>query len=202
MGTEQTTEEKILAAAEEVFLQSGFDGARMQEIANKAEINKAMLHYYFRSKDLLFERIFEEKARYFFPEVNEIFAQENSFEQKIHSFIEKYIHFINQHPYIPIFIITTINRKGQEVFIDKLPLKASLAQNLFTSYFKDFQEGKVAEINPLQLALSVIGMCVFPYLGRPILNHVFKIQGDEFFELMEARIQEVQLYVSKILKVD
>ena len=55
-----TTEEKIVKAAEEVFMEHGFDGARMQLIADKAEINKAMLHYYFRSKEVLFEKIFDE----------------------------------------------------------------------------------------------------------------------------------------------
>ncbi|MBK8473243.1 MAG: helix-turn-helix transcriptional regulator [Sphingobacteriales bacterium] len=61
-----STEAKILAAAEQVFLRSGYDGSRMQEIADLAGINKAMLHYYFRSKDLLFERIFEQKFISFF----------------------------------------------------------------------------------------------------------------------------------------
>ena len=55
----ENTEEKILKAAEEVFVQKGLDGARMQEIADKAGINKSLLHYYYRTKDKLFSKVFK-----------------------------------------------------------------------------------------------------------------------------------------------
>ncbi len=194
-----STEEKILEAAEAIFIKDGYDGARMQDIADRAEINKAMLHYYFRSKDQLFERVFNEKAKFFFPEIAGVFSKDNTFIEKMEEFVELYIHFINQYPFIPFFIIRTINTSGKESFIEKLPFKDSLAPPIFNSYFQDSQKGLVAEINPLQFVLSVIGMCIFPFLGRPILQHAFDLKPEQFTELMELRINELKIYIRKIL---
>ena len=85
MSKDQTTEQNILNAAEKVFISTGYDGARMQAIANEANINKAMLHYYFKSKDMLFEKVFDEKAKCFFPQILEIAEGELDFIEKIES---------------------------------------------------------------------------------------------------------------------
>ena len=69
-NVETGTEQRILEAAQQVFTRDGFDGARMQEIAETAGINKALLHYYFRSKKRLFEKVLEEKMRAFLPEIS------------------------------------------------------------------------------------------------------------------------------------
>ncbi len=100
-----STEEKILEAAKEVFLKKGFDGARMQEIADTAGINKAMLHYYFRTKDRLFEHIFVTAISNIFPKVGGIFISDAPFEDKIRAFIRDYLSFILQNPFLPIFIL-------------------------------------------------------------------------------------------------
>ncbi|MBK9511763.1 MAG: helix-turn-helix transcriptional regulator [Cytophagaceae bacterium] len=77
-----TTEEKIFLAAENEFMEKGFDGTRMQAIADRAGINKAMLHYYFRSKDALFEKIFQEKIKLIFPKIGEDVKKKESFIEK------------------------------------------------------------------------------------------------------------------------
>ena len=108
-----STETKILAAAEEVFLKSGYDGSRMQEIADLAGINKAMLHYYFRSKDLLFERIFEQKFSQFFPKIQELTTMPISFTEKVCIYVELHINLLRQNPYLPLFIIQYHTQKQQ-----------------------------------------------------------------------------------------
>ena len=81
--TEKTsTEQKILRAAEQVFMRAGYDGSRMQEIADEAGINKAMLHYCFKNKQLLFEAVFMNAFSQLAPQVNEIFnSQEPVFDK-------------------------------------------------------------------------------------------------------------------------
>ena len=202
MSKDESTEEKILVAAEESFISEGFEGARMQSIANKAGINKAMLHYYFRSKDLLFEKIFDLKVKYFFPEISEIFKQEKPFEEQIEDFIERYIKFINQYPFIPFFIIRTINSPGKMAFIEKLPFKKQLAEMVFESYAKDKALGRVRDLDPMQFFLSVLGMCIFPFIGRPILEFAFGMEKEKFSDMMIQRIPELKLYVRTILKVE
>ena len=88
------TEEQILEAAQKIFQSKGMDGARMQEIADKASINKAMLHYYYRSKQLLFEAVFKKAFSLLAPQLNAILNDDSSLEDKIKKFTHNYISFI------------------------------------------------------------------------------------------------------------
>src|SRR5690348_15318513 len=116
---EKSTEDKILAAAKKIFLKKGMAGARMQDIADEAGINKAMLHYYFRSKDKLFEQIFTEVASHFLPKIIAILASERTVFEKIETFCTEYISQVMQTPYVPIFILNEINRQPQ-AFLKKV----------------------------------------------------------------------------------
>ena len=103
-------EEKIVAAARKVFTTKGMAGARMQDIADEAGINKAMLHYYFRDKDKLFETIFITEAQRFFPKINMIFQSDASLFDKIENFVNEYIDEMQENPYLPWFVMNEINR--------------------------------------------------------------------------------------------
>lgn len=190
-----STETKILAAAEEVFLKSGYDGSRMQEIADLAGINKAMLHYYFRSKDLLFERIFEQKFSQFFPKIQELTTMPISFTEKVCIYVELHINLLRQNPYLPLFIINTIHKNNN--FVKKMPLL--LFSEFAKSYYTDLAANKVKELNPLQFLMSVMSMCVFPFLSKPILCSSINISDQDFDTLMNNRPEEIKCYVRAIL---
>lgn len=154
-----STENKILAAAEQVFLRSGYESSRMQEIADIACINKAMLHYYFRSKDALFERIFENKFTLFFPKIQEQIADAPSFVEKICVYVELHIELLRENPYLPLFIINTIHKNPD--FVKKLPV--NIIKQFEQSYYADLADKKIRDIEPLQFFMSIISMCVFPF---------------------------------------
>lgn len=191
------TEEKILQAAEQIFLRDGYGDARMQDIADLAGINKALLHYYFRSKDNLFEYIFEKKISVMFPEIEELFSQNLSFYEIICAFVEKYITLLIENPYIPMFVISTINRVDGQDFIKKLPVM--LNQKLIELYFRDLAEKKIREVNPAQLVISVLSMCAFPFMARPVIKEITKADDEQFRVLMQYRITEIQQYLKYIL---
>ena len=107
------TEEKILQAANNVFQTKGMAGARMQEIADKAGINKAMLHYYYRSKQRLFEAVFNNTFSLLAPQLNNILNDDSSIEVKVRNFTSNYIGFVIKHPYLPNFIIQELNRSEE-----------------------------------------------------------------------------------------
>ena len=104
-----STEQNILDAAISVFQKKGMAGARMQEIADEANINKAMLHYYFRNKQQLFEAVFMQAFQKFAPQMNGIFNSEDSVFEKINGFAESYISFVIENPYLPTFLVQEIN---------------------------------------------------------------------------------------------
>ena len=107
---DENTESQILNAAKNVFQRKGMDGSRMQEIADEAGINKAMLHYYYRSKQMLFEAVFKGAFSLLAPQLNKILNDDNSLEEKIKNFTSSYISFIVKHPYVPNFVIQELNR--------------------------------------------------------------------------------------------
>ncbi|MBP8156628.1 MAG: TetR/AcrR family transcriptional regulator [Leadbetterella sp.] len=193
-----TTEEKIITAAEEVFIEHGFDGARMQLIADKAEINKAMLHYYFRSKEMLFEKIFEEKVKNAFPQMGEQMKNIDSFTERVCFFIEQYYGMLVKYPYLPLFVISTFNKKENKKFVQKMPF-GFIKEFFFESFFQDTQSGKIREVNPFQFAVSIMGMCVFPFLARPAMKELIGINDEQFQMLMQQRIDELKNYVRLIL---
>jgi len=194
---ELSTEEKILQAAVEVFVRDGYDGSRMQDIADLAGINKALLHYYFRSKDKLFERVFDEKVQSFFPQMSEILAQEISFIEKIDFFIEGYIKLLLKNPFIPLFVLNTVNKKDKQDFIQKMPL--DIMRKATESYYQDLQKLQIRELNPMQFMMSLMGMCVFPFLAKPIMLRSFNATNEMFEYMMLARIDELKKYVRLIL---
>lgn len=198
MEEEISTEEKILNAAEKVFLRDGYDGSRMQDIADVAGINKALLHYYFRSKDKLFEKVFDAKIQGFFPQVDEVFNQDILFIDKIYFFIEGYIDLLRKNPYLPLFVLNTVNNKDKSEFIKKMPIH--LSRKVVESYHIDLKKGTVRALNPAQFIISLMGMCIFPFLAKPILLDMFKADNATFDAIMQDRIQELKLYVKLILQ--
>src|ERR1039457_636211 len=112
---EKSTEEIIFEAAQTVFVQKGFDGARMQEIAETAGINKALLHYYYRTKEKLFNAIFERVISHFIPKVLDFIESDKTVLEKIEFFVHTYIDVILSNPFIPHFVINEINRNPAHI---------------------------------------------------------------------------------------
>lgn len=169
-----TTEEKILEAAKNVFVIKGMEGARMQEIADEAGINKALLHYYFRSKERLFEAIFSEIIKFAFPKITQILLSDISMIIKIEQVIDAYMNLLIKHPFIPGFIIKEMNRDPSGLF--KLIVKFGLnPQNIADKIQEAMDKGEIIQMDPRHLAVNVVSMCVFPFAARPILSFlIFK----------------------------
>jgi AcrR family transcriptional regulator len=193
-----TTEEKILFAAEQEFILNGYDGARMQAIADNAGINKAMLHYYFRSKEILFEKIFEEKINLVFPAMGEKLSLKNSFLEKLDVFIDEYFELLIKLPFLPLFVLTNINKTENSKFLKKLPINY-LKEFFLNSFFESQQRNEIKDVNPFQFAFSVMGMIVFPFAAKPALMKFSGMDTKDFDELMLSRKEEIKLYVRLIL---
>jgi len=163
------TEEKILEAATNVFVSKGMDGARMQEIADEAGINKALLHYYFRSKERLFEAIFSNVINMAFPQLTQILKSDLPFVSKMEQVIDAYISLLRKHPFIPVFVLKELNRDPSGLF--KLAVKYGLNPLIIIRQLEEAMDrGEIIRMDPRHLAMNIISMCVFPFAARPILN--------------------------------
>lgn len=174
---EINTEQSIINAAKKIFFQKGFDGARMQEIANEAGINKALLHYYFRSKDKLFEAIFMDALMQFIPQIGSMLMSELAFKDKIKSIITTYIDFLLQNPLLPQFVIHEINRCPERLInvFRSTGINPDIIKNVI---IHELEINNYRKIKPEHLIVNILSMCIFPFATRPLLTK-FAFDGNE-----------------------
>ena len=194
------TEGQILAAAESVFHKKGMDGARMQEIADGAGINKAMLHYYYRSKQLLFEAVFSNAFSLLAPQLNKILNDDSSIEEKVKNFTHNYISFISQHPYIPNFIIQELNRNPNFFEIIQQNTAFPTIKKFKKQVAAEVEQGILKPIDGEQLFINIISLNVFPFVATPLLKGFLKIDDKGFKKLMEQRKTAVSEFIINSIK--
>lgn len=192
---DSTTELAILEAARKVFILNGYDGARMQEIANEAGINKALLHYYFRSKDKLFEAVFIEAFVKLVPAILIVLNSKLSLFDKIRDFVEVYLEALNQNPHIPIFILHELSHNEER--LSRIVRSAGLNPTIFIQQVKDeITAGNIIPIDPRQLIVNMLALCIFPFVGRPILKTVLFNQSEqEFRDFIQTRKAVVPSFI-------
>jgi TetR/AcrR family transcriptional regulator len=182
-----TTEELILQAARKVFTQKGMEGSRMQEIADEAGINKALLHYYFRSKEKLFEQIFAEGLKQLLPKVQLSIEKSEGICDFVNYFIENYLAMIKELPYLPHFVLHEINRDPSKIvnIIKGQGLPFAKLQSLID---KDVAAGKIKPLQLEHLMVNMVSMVLFPVIARPIIQAVlFNNNEDKFTSFLEER---------------
>lgn len=197
---DENTEAQILDAAKNIFQTKGMDGARMQEIADKAGINKAMLHYYYRSKQLLFEAVFKNAFSLLAPQLNAILNDDSSIEDKIKNFTSNYISFIIKHPYLPNFIIQELNRNQDFI----LKIKDNKAFPNLKKFKKQVEEevnkGIIKPISAEQLFINILALNIFPFVAKPLIMALTNSNDKTYKQLMETRKTEVANFIINSIK--
>lgn len=197
---EETTELKIKNAARDVFLLKGMTGARMQEIADKAEINKALLHYYYRNKEQLFQAVFQDIMREMFPKFFAVFQDDLPLEVKLYQLADKYITFLLQNPQMPHFLLTEIQRDPKQLMknleISKV-LDISIIQNQLE---REHQEGRIIKIGFEQFMLNVVSMMVFPFIVGPMFQTMTGLDDKMYQEVLKSRKKEVPKFIMNALR--
>jgi len=196
----ENTENQILIAARQVFISKGFEGARMQEIADQAGINKALLHYYFRSKEKLFEAVFSEVASNLFPAMKQMLEAELELKEKITLFIRIYLKALDENPFIPAFILNTLNTNPNSFlkYIKKSGLNPRLLQKQIDD---EAARGIIRTIKAEHLMVNIIAMCIFPFVARPIVQNIFDMNNEEYQLYLESRQTEIVDFVLKSITV-
>lgn len=196
MKQEETVnaEERIFQGALRVFAEKGKDGARMQEIADEAGINKAMLHYYYRSKDKLYEAVF----RYVFTrfkkhEFQSILDQPTSYKELLWSFISGFIDAHKQEPAI-IKLFANENLSGGTM-MGKIITEAdhqSSPPSIFIEKTREaVEKGEIRPVDPEHLVLTIISSCVFVFIWAPTVKLRIKKSGENWDAFIDARKQHI-----------
>jgi AcrR family transcriptional regulator len=198
---EENTELEILNAAKEVFQEKGMAGSRMQEIADKARINKSMLHYYYRSKQLLFEAVFKNAFRLLAPQLNKILNDDSELFDKIRNFTNNYISFVIVHPYLPNFVIQELNKNPD--FIGRLRAEKDFPTiEKFKAQVEDaINRGIIKPIGAEQLFINIMSLNIFPFIAAPLLQELINVEEKEYLKMMERRKTEVADFIINSIKL-
>jgi len=189
------TEERIFEAAKNVFVNKGLNNSRMQEIAQEAGMNKALLHYYYRSKEKLFEAVFNSIMKKVIPPIAEMLKKEIPLFEKIEFIVDRYINSLISNPQIPVFFIQEIQRNPQQIV--EIIKKYGLEPEIFFQQINDeIKAGNIIDIQPQQLIVNLLSMCVFPFAARPVVQGmIFANNKKKYDQFLFERKKEVSKFI-------
>jgi TetR/AcrR family transcriptional regulator len=199
---DRSTRERILAAATAEFVEKGLAGARMQEIADRAGANKAMLHYYFGDKERLYETVIGSMIRELFGGVSAaLIAEGVSPEERIPRVVGTYFDFIAEHPYLPRLFVQDILAGGSKLAEALRNAQRDLDIAILSAVERFAQSvgvDKLRPIDPRQLIVSLISLVVFYFVAHPVLDSVLEISDPARF-LEERRRHITDLFLHGVL---
>lgn len=196
-----STEEKIKKAAWKLFMKKGYAATRTRDISEEAGINLALLNYYFRSKEKLFEILMTEILQNFFRGISAIINDEKtSVSEKVEIFVAQYTDLLRQQPDLPLFIFHEIRLNPK-----KLAVKMGVKELFFNSFFfhqlREKMDGKKGpRVNPLHLIINMISMCVFPFIGAPLLKHLAPMDAAQFDRFIQERKKLVPQWMELMMR--
>lgn len=168
--------EKILKIAKKEFLKNGKDCVRIRNIATKAKVNNAAIHYYFRSKEQLYQIVLSAELEKFFSDVFNSLDTNENIENFLRSFINNYIGRISKAPHIIRFISWEIGRTPELISktINEIFREQGHGTFPFHEKIKDaIKDDVIRPVNPIHLVLNLMSMCLYPFLARPIISGIF-----------------------------
>ena len=208
MAKDGDTERRILDAARIVFVRRGTSGARMQEIAEEAGVNQALLHYYFRSKERLSEAVFAETAGRMFPAVVGILGGDFTIDEKIDRIVETYLDTMSRSPFLPGYILSELHHhperipkllgsvSGKNFSSTLLPVIEKLDKQLAS----EARKGHIRRISAQQFIVNLLSLCVFPFAARPMFRAAFDMDDDAFAKLIATRRRELPQFIKSALR--
>jgi AcrR family transcriptional regulator len=195
---DHSTEDKIKAAARKVFTKKGFAATRTRDIAEEAGINLALLNYYFRSKEKLFEIVMgENMAQFILGMKGVLYNEKKTLIEKVEDIVDNYIELLKAHPDLPLFILSEI-RANPERLAAKMDVKNILFQSPF---FKQIMEETKGRVNPLHFFMNILGLTIFPFIASPLLKNVGNLKQADFDAMMQERKKMIPAWIRAMLKV-
>lgn len=202
------TESKILAAARTVFTRSGTAGARMQDIAREAGVNQALLHYYFRSKQQLADRVFEDAATTLFSAMPKVLPQHASLEEMIRGFVHTYIETMRRTPFLPAYIAGEAHHDPARFVAIIAKVTGADPQQDWQLVLRRFQalidaQAAAGAMRPMlaeHLIVNIVAMVAFPFVARGVLIGVHGMDGAAYERFLDERREELPRFILNAIR--
>ncbi len=197
------TERKIFIAAQAAFLEKGLADTTMQDIADRAEISRTSLHYYYRNKEKLFDAILGNALDMIFPKINETIQKDIPLVDKVIEIAHNYLDVLSQNEQLPGFMVLEMRRNTSKVI--EFIIRKSLTIDLYpleVQMQKEVDEGKIRAVDWYQLGVTVMGLCAFPYIAQPVLTSFLGIENKTTFDkFILKRKEAITEIISKWLVI-
>ena len=181
---DKITEELIKDTAKRLFFTEGLFNATTQEIADAAGVNRTLINYYFRSRDTLFQMVFEDAQKQEIEFADNVVYLNIPFREKISRYLDMYFEQAKQYPYLEIYMVTQVNQgnciKDKETvnrLLDKFYLEIAL----------EMDKGNINKMRPEQFLLNMISLISYPVSMRLLLQEYMGFGEEEFERLLEER---------------
>lgn len=196
-------EHQIIETAKQLFIEKGFAETSMSDIAARVGINRPTLHYYFRTRDRMFQAVFGSIVMTLLPKVQDIIKQDLPFIDRINRILDEYVTLFTENPDIPRFICGEIQRDiahlfatAKEMQFDKifLVIKDRMLQEMET--------GKLKKVPIHTVFMTFYGLLTFPLLAKNLLTHIFLNDEADFPALMIEWKQYIIFHMTNLLYHD
>jgi len=204
MRQNRNVEQDIIDAARKIFQEKGFKEATMRDIANEANINMAMLHYYFRCKDNLFYLVFDEAFKLLYVEIIKVLTNDKlDIFEKIRTIVSVYITFFSEKPFLPQFIMGEVIRNPEKIGSRmQKNMNTLIAFRTFSDQLnKEYEKGTIRKISTLSLLLNILSLCIFPAIAKPVIVEVIGMETATYNIFIEERKKEVGDFIISAIKV-
>ncbi len=199
--TQQSTEEKIKEAARKVFTRKGFAATRTRDIAEESGYNLALINYYFRSKEKLFEIVMFENIQHFVKGVLDIVTNETTeLESKIEHLVQHYIEMLIANPGLPMFVLNTVQSDPEQFFKNTGINSENRPLHMVKQIRQMAEDGKMPPINPVHIYVNMMSLILFPFLGAPMIKHKGSMSDEQFNALMRERIILIPRWIKAMLQ--
>ncbi len=195
-----STEDKIKEAARVVFTRKGYAATRTRDIAEESGFNLALINYYFRSKEKLFDIIMLEHLQLF---IHSIMGTVNdpgtSLQEKIEALVSHYIDMLVKNPNIPLFVLNEINADPQKL-IEKIGVQGVNRKELvIAKQWRAFAAANKIAVNPVHMLMNVVALIIFPFVGSPVIRNRTGLSMEQFNALMEERKKLIPVWINAMM---
>ena len=195
-----SAEQKIKEAARKLFTEKGFAAVKTRDIAAEAGINLALLNYYFRSKQKLFDIIMAENFEQFIQQLIPVLADENlSLDEIMEQVTTSYIEMLRNNPGLPFFVLNEMRSESSKIRLAKEKM-GSVRAGFIKRVEASMKEGKISQVHMGHFMMNFMGLVIFPFIAKPILMKVNGFSNKDFDNLMTERKELVPLWLKAIMK--
>lgn len=182
--TDQDTEKLIKDTAKKIFFGEGRFNATTQEIADAAGVNRTLINYYFRSRDKLFEIVFEDAQKQEQELTEQIVFSDLPLKEKLGRHLDIFFEQAKRYPYLEIYMVTQVNQGC--VFKDQDKM-GPLLDKFYLEIALEMEKGNIEKMRPEQFALNFISLMSFPISMRPLIQESMGITKEYYDTLLEER---------------